>query len=141
MEDIVEVAEVEFADRLDEIRSIRFTVFVDEQEVPAEIEMDEWDERSRHVLASVAGVSIGTGRLLPDGHIGRVAVLKEWRGKGIGLVLMKELMRMGETSNMARFILSAQTHAIPFYERLGFCVLGDVYEEAGIPHVEMVLQR
>ncbi len=140
MVDTVEVAEVEFADRLDEIRSIRFTVFVDEQQVPAEIEMDEWDERSRHVLASVAGNPIGTGRLLPDGHIGRVAVLKEWRGKGIGLILMKELMRMGTASNMPRFVLSAQTHAIPFYERLGFSVLGDVYEEAGIPHVEMVLQ-
>lgn len=134
----VVVSEVSFSEHSEAIRSVRFSVFVDEQQVPAEIEMDEWDERSRHVLATVDGVAIGTGRLLPDGHIGRVAVLKPWRGRGVGLLLMETLMEIGIAAKMARFVLSAQTHAIPFYERFGFKVHGETFEEAGIPHVEMV---
>lgn len=141
MQDTVIVSEVEFSESLAEIRAVRFTVFVDEQQVPAEIEMDEWDERSKHVLATSNGVAVGTGRLLPDGHIGRVAVLAAWRGKGVGLRLMEELMRLGSAANMPRFVLSAQIQAVPFYERLGFVVKGETYEEAGIPHVEMFLVR
>lgn len=136
----VKVAEVDFNECLDEIRLVRFTVFVDEQRVPPEMEMDEWDERSRHVLATVGDRVVGTGRLLPDGHIGRVAVLQAFRGKGVGQLLMEELMRMGKSSGMTKFVLSAQTQATVFYERLGFVVCGSVYEEAGIPHVEMYYQ-
>ncbi len=141
MKDAVRVFEVEFGERAKELRAVRFTVFVEEQKVPAELEMDEWDARSRHVLAMAGEDAIGTGRLLPDGHIGRVAVLKEWRGKGVGEQLMKELMRLGELAGMRKFVLSAQVQAVPFYQRLGFSTCGDVYEEAGIPHREMVLRR
>ncbi|EDY83882.1 acetyltransferase, GNAT family [Verrucomicrobiia bacterium DG1235] len=140
MKTVFEVAEVDFKERLEAIRAVRFTVFVDEQKVPAEIEMDEWDERARHVLAISDGVAIGTGRLLPDGHIGRVAVLEAWRGKGVGLALMRKLIEMGLASEMPKLVLSAQTHATRFYERLGFEVTSEVYLEAGIEHVEMVLK-
>ncbi len=133
------VAEVGFGERLADIRSVRFTVFVDEQQVPAELEMDEWDERSRHVLATCGDRVVGTGRLLPDGHIGRVAVLREFRGRGVGCLLMKELLRIGREAGMGKFVLSAQVQAIAFYERLGFVARGERYEEAGISHVEMVL--
>lgn len=140
MSEAFEVSEVDFAQRKADVQAVRFTVFVDEQGVPAEIEMDEWDERSRHVLAVSDGVAIGTGRLLPDGHIGRVAVLKNWRGRGVGVALMETLMGMGKLSNLPELVLSAQTQASDFYERLGFIAHGGVYEEAGIEHIEMRLR-
>ncbi|MDQ8185192.1 GNAT family N-acetyltransferase [Pelagicoccus sp. SDUM812002] len=138
MDPAAKVMEVDFSKSQPEIRAVRFEVFVEEQRVPAEMEMDEWDERSRHVLAYWGGRAVGTGRLLPNGHIGRVAVLEAFRGNGVGMLLMHELMRMGETAGMARFILSSQTQASAFYERLGFSKHGGIYEEAGIPHIEMV---
>ncbi|MBC2607755.1 GNAT family N-acetyltransferase [Pelagicoccus albus] len=133
----LEIEEVDFAKWREQIRSVRFTVFVDEQKVPAEIEMDAWDDKSRHVLALAEGLPVGTGRLLPDGHIGRLAVLKEWRGKKVGLALMQRLMQMGQDANMPELILSAQTHAAEFYRRLGFVAMGKPYQEAGIEHIEM----
>lgn len=134
------VQEVDFREALAAIRKVRFTVFVDEQKVPAEIEMDEWDERSRHVLALRNGEPVGTGRLLPDGHIGRVAVLKECRGTGVGQAIMRTLMEMGRRGGMRRIELSAQLQAFGFYEQLGFRKKGDVYWEAGIEHVAMELE-
>lgn len=133
----VTVEEVEFSECLESIRSVRFTVFVDEQKVPEALEMDEWDARSRHVLATLEGRAVGTGRLLPDGHIGRVAVLRECRGLRIGQLLMEKLMKMGKESGFEKLELSAQLHAAPFYERLGFQRKGEVYLEAGIDHVFM----
>lgn len=133
------VVEVLFSERSDDIRSVRFTVFVDEQRVPAELEMDEWDDASRHVLASCGDQVVGTGRLLPDGHIGRVAVLRAYRGRGVGLLVMEKLISMGRQAGMSRFALSAQVQAAAFYERLGFTARGPSYEEAGIPHVQMRL--
>lgn len=135
----IEIAEVGFAAFLTEIRSVRFAVFVEEQGVPADLEMDEWDERSRHVLATTNGLAIGTGRLLPDGHIGRVAVLKEWRGRGVGVLMMKRMLEMGTAAGMRRIELSAQTRVVPFYEQFGFKVSGGAYFEAGIEHIKMVL--
>src|SRR2546426_12839481 len=74
---------------------IRFTVFVEEQGVPREIELDEMDERSLHALAFEDGQPVATGRLLPDGHIGRMAVLKKWRGRGIGGPVLQQLADKG----------------------------------------------
>src|SRR4051794_39153196 len=74
-----------------EAKRIRFTVFVDEQRVPANLEMDDQDAHCIHALAFADGKAIGTGRLLPDGHIGRMAVLKEWRGHGAGRALLRSL--------------------------------------------------
>jgi predicted GNAT family N-acyltransferase len=118
--------------------TIRKQVFVVEQGVPYEIELDEWDERSDHALAYDAdGRAIGTGRLLPDGHIGRMAVLREARGQGVGSAILAALIDRAGARAMKRIELSAQTHAVPFYRRHGFSAFGEEYMEAGIPHLAM----
>jgi predicted GNAT family N-acyltransferase len=117
---------------------IRMEVFVVEQNVPAELEMDNNDAACLHAVAyDAAGVAIGTGRLLPDGHIGRMAVRKAGRGTGIGGALLQGLMEQAKLRGHKRVVLGAQTHAAPFYEKHGFAVVGEEFMEAGIPHVEM----
>lgn len=117
---------------------IRFAVFVEEQQVPPAIELDEWDARSEHALArSAQGVAIGTGRLLPDGHIGRMAVLAEWRGRGVGAAILAALVERAKARGMPEVVLNAQTHARGFYARQGFAPVGPEFMEAGIPHVAM----
>jgi len=92
------------------------------------------------VLARAAdGTPVGTGRLLPDGHIGRMAVLKPWRGKGVGTAMLHELLAAARDRGHATAELSAQTHAIGFYRRFGFEVTGEEYLEAGILHRAMRL--
>jgi predicted GNAT family N-acyltransferase len=114
---------------------VRFVVFVEEQKVPAEMELDEHDAVSLHALAvDAAGTVLGTGRLLPDGHIGRMAVLRQARGAGVGSALLRALLRAARDRGEREVLLSAQTHAIPFYERFGFVVDGEEYDDAGIPH-------
>lgn len=114
---------------------IRFRVFVDEQSVPAEIELDEHDAQSMHALARLQGGEVvATGRLLPDGHIGRMAVLREWRGRGIGGELLEGLVGEARRRGLREAVLSAQSHAIAFYLLHGFRPEGAEYVEAGIPH-------
>jgi predicted GNAT family N-acyltransferase len=117
---------------------IRFQVFVREQRVPAEIELDDMDAPSLHAIAFENEKPIGTGRLLPDGHIGRMAILKEWRRRGIGAAILKALIDAAERRGDSEIALSAQLHAVEFYRTHGFEPVGDVYEEAGIPHQAMV---
>jgi predicted GNAT family N-acyltransferase len=125
-------------DLRDRATPIRFKVFVEEQKVPAEIELDDWDPQCLHALAlDDAGRVLGTGRLLPDGHVGRMAVLREARGTGTGTALLQALMQAARERGHRHVVLSAQTHAVPFYARLGFAIEGEVYDEAGIPHVDM----
>ena len=117
---------------------IRFTVFVEEQRVPVEIEWDDQDEKSVHALAySPAGQAVATGRLLPDGHIGRMAVLKDWRGKGVGGAILERLIAAARARGDTEIELFAQTHALEFYRRYGFAESGAIFEEAGIPHQAM----
>ena len=116
---------------------IRFEVFVAEQRVPADIELDEMDARCTHALAYEHGRAIATGRLLPDGHIGRMAVLKDWRGRGVGSAILAALMERARSRGDAKIELSAQVHAVPFYLAHGFQPVGPVYEEAGIAHQAM----
>lgn len=119
-------------------KSIRMEVFVVEQNVPAELEMDDNDAACLHAVAyDAAGTPIGTGRLLPDGHIGRMAVRKAARGSGIGGALLQGLMAQANLCGHKTVVLGAQTHAAPFYEKHGFAIVGDEFIEAGIPHVEM----
>lgn len=119
---------------------VRRAVFVEEQKVPAEIELDEADPLSLHALAfDRQGRVLGTGRLLPDGHIGRMAVLPPARGKGVGSALLRALMQAARQRGHREVALSAQTHAMPFYQRFGFVAEGDVYDDAGIPHRSMRL--
>ena len=117
---------------------IRFQVFVREQRVPADIELDDMDAPSLHAVAFENEKAIGTGRLLPDGHIGRMAILKEWRRRGIGAAILKALIDAAERRGDREIALSAQLHAVEFYRTHGFEPVGDVYEEAGIPHQAMV---
>ena len=123
-----------------EAKRIRVTVFVEEQGVPAELEMDDNDAASLHALAYADGRAIGTGRLLPDGHIGRMAVLKEWRGRGAGRSLLRRLIDAARQRGHREVALSAQVHALEFYRAEGFEPEGAIYEEAGIPHQAMRLR-
>ncbi|MCB9639143.1 MAG: GNAT family N-acetyltransferase [Myxococcales bacterium] len=124
----------------DPLYLIRHEVFVQEQKVPAEIEIDEWDPPSSHVLAvSEQGEPVGCGRLLPNGKIGRMAVRKPWRDRGIGRLLLEALLQQARYLQLKEVQLSAQIHATGFYERFGFVPQGPVYEEAGIPHQKMSL--
>lgn len=117
---------------------IRFEVFVDEQKVPAEIELDEMDAVSLHAVAyDSTGTPVGTGRLLPDGHIGRMAVRKVARGTGIGGQLLQGLMSRARQRGDAYVVLNAQTSAASFYVAHGFKQSGDEFMEAGIAHIEM----
>jgi len=120
-----------------EAKRIRFAVFVDEQGVPAELEMDEEDPRCTHGLAYLEGKVVGTGRLLPDGYIGRMAVLKDWRGRGAGRALLRALIDAARRRGDREVALSSQVHALGFYRAEGFQPEGPVYEEAGIPHQAM----
>jgi len=113
------------------------TVFVEEQGVPATIEMDDRDAECVHALAYVEGRAVGTGRLLPDGHIGRMAVLKESRASGVGSAILACLVEEAHRRGMKEVVLSAQTHALGFYRKHGFREVGAIFEEAGIAHQEM----
>jgi len=116
---------------------IRFTVFCEEQGVPREIELDEHDSQSIHAIAYEGTDAVGTARLLPDGHIGRMAVLKDWRGRGIGGLMLRKLMERAKARGDREIVLSAQVHAVPFYRANGFMEDGSEYLEAGIRHQEM----
>ena len=118
---------------------IRFEVFVREQRVPAELEMDAMDAQCLHALAFHGRVAVGTGRLLPDGHIGRMAVLREFRKRGIGGAMLKRLIEAARARGDREVALSAQVHALPFYRAHGFVEEGPQYEEAGIAHQAMRL--
>lgn len=114
---------------------VRFTVFVTEQGVPPELELDEFDAPSLHALAIDAdGTVLGTGRLLPDGHVGRMAVLQSARGRGIGSALLQALVEAARARGGREVVLSAQTHALGFYGRHGFVAEGETYDDAGIAH-------
>jgi len=121
------------------LRQVRETVFVMEQAVPRALEWDGIDADCEHVLAlDDKGKAIGTGRLLPDGHIGRMAVLFEWRGRGVGGTILQTLMTRASDKGVARLVLNAQVTALPVYARFGFTPVGGIFQEAGIPHQEMI---
>ncbi|MDO7896111.1 GNAT family N-acetyltransferase [Pseudomonas citrulli] len=123
-----------------EIRRIREAVFIAEQSVPPELEWDADDQGAVHFLAFEGDFPIGTARLLTEGYIGRVSVLKDWRGLKVGDALMHAVIAEAEKRGLKQQMLSAQVHATPFYERLGFAVVSEEFLEAGIPHVDMVRQ-
>ena len=119
---------------------IRKIVFVEEQAVPLELEMDEYDETATHFLLRDGDTPLATARLL-DKHglakIGRVAVLQEARGCGLGLLLMRAVLEEARRQGFTESVLDSQTYAIPFYERLGFVAEGEEFDDAGIPHYLM----
>jgi predicted GNAT family N-acyltransferase len=125
----------------EQLRAVRHAVFVEEQHVPEDLEWDEADERAYHVLAfDDEGVAIGTGRLRLDGQIGRMAVAKEWRGRGVGGAILAALLELARKEGCTVVRLHAQTHALDFYKKYGFTAVGDEFDEAGIPHRAMELR-
>jgi predicted GNAT family N-acyltransferase len=118
------------------IRSVRHAVFVLEQSVAKGLDFDGSDSACRHALAFSEDDVVGTGRML-DGHIGRIAVLKPWRGRGIGSALVQFFMDMAKQKGLDRVYLNAQLPAVSFYESLGFCKIGEVFMDAGIKHIRM----
>ena len=127
----------DYNDNKNDICKIRFEVFVDEQNVPEELEIDGLDDEAKHVLAYLDNEAIGTGRILSDGHIGRIAVLKKHRGLGIGKIMMQDLMKWAEEAKLEKLWLSSQWRAHGFYSDLGFQCEGEIYQEAGIDHIKM----
>lgn len=123
-----------------QLSAVRETVFIEEQKVPAELEWDGLDAAAQHLLAlNNNGVSIGCARLLADGSIGRMAVIKDWRKHGVGMALLKQAMKLYQQQGQMEIRLSAQTYAIGFYEKAGFKVCSAPYLDAGIWHVDMQL--
>lgn len=146
----VQASVITTAQQMEAALSVRFRVFVEEQRVPVEEEIDHYDDRPGerddvvHVLAHVGGIPVGTARLLldhaePYPHIGRVSVLAEMRGSGVGRRLMEVLHEEARNRSHRGVTLAAQLHAIPFYERLGYLARGEVFLDAGIEHREMDL--
>lgn len=122
---------------------IRKTVFIEEQQVPQELELDEEDPRAIHALATLNAQPIGTARLVDlensQAQIGRMAVLDQFRGQGIGQQILKKLMLYAREKGVTSLVLHSQVSAIPFYEKMGFIAQGPIYDEAGIPHRNMML--
>lgn len=117
---------------------LREAVFVVEQQVPPELELDEFDALSLHaVVRCPQGKVIATGRLLPDGHIGRMAVDRAWRGCGIGGELLEALVEAARERGFTEVVLNAQVAAMPFYARHGFAGFGERFMDAGILHQAM----
>lgn len=134
------VREANLANDYEALRAVRVTVFVAEQNVPLELEMDERDTACRHFLAlDDSGQAIGTGRIDLDagGKIGRVAVLAALRGRGVGTALMDALHAVAHAHGLARVWCNAQISAAPFYTKLGYRIVGERFDEAGIAHVRM----
>ena len=120
------------------VMPVRTEVFIVEQGVPEEIERDAFDAVCRHAIARDAeGRVVATGRLLPDGHIGRMAVLRAARGAGVGGAVLQALIAEAARRGLREVALNAQTHALAFYRRHGFEAVGEVFMEAGIPHRAM----
>lgn len=121
------------------LRGIRAKVFVEEQGVPPDLEWDGLDEHAYHVIAYAPDdTPIGTGRLLQDGQIGRICVLKEWRGKGVGRSVLDMLLVTANKMGYDVVKLHAQTRVLDFYLRRGFAKQGKEFMEAGIPHIAMI---
>ena len=123
------------------LQAVRHAVFVLEQGVPVDVEWDGLDDACTHLLAEDArGQPIGCARLLPDGHIGRMAVLSTWRGRGAGRALLQAALAQARAAGFQVVRLNAQVHALDFYRREGFEACGDVFDDAGIPHRAMRLE-
>lgn len=123
-----------------ELMRIRQQVFMQEQQVSADLEWDGLDANARHFLAyDDNGEAIACARLLVDGHVGRMAVLAPWRGQGVGSKLLQHVIQYAQDQGYPELFLDAQTHALQFYSRHGFIAKGDEFLDAGIPHRSMRL--
>ena len=133
------ITEVEYSDAEETLRVIRFAVFVDEQNVPPEVEMDERDPHCIHLLALIGEAPVATARvdIAHEGKVGRLAVLARHRRQGIGRALMLRCHEIAANHGLSDVWCNAQVVAVPFYESLGYAVESEVFDEAGIDHVRM----
>lgn len=129
--------EANYAHYQQHILHIREQVFIVEQKVPPELEVDKHDSLSRHVLLFSDATPVATGRLTADGHIGRVAVLTNHRHQGYGTRIILKLEQMALTAGLEHVELNAQQQALGFYERLGYKAIGEGFMDAGIEHRHM----
>jgi predicted GNAT family N-acyltransferase len=120
-----------------QLKHIRRKVFIEEQQVPESMEWDEFDSVSTHYLVTHDDTAIATARVKPDGQIGRMAVLAEFRRQGIGSRLLTFVLQNFRNHAATRLYLHAQVSAIPFYEKHGFTTCSSIFYEADIPHCEM----
>ena len=119
--------------------NVRTKVFINEQLVPPDLEWDGYDKDCWHVIArSDDGQCIGTARMLYDGHIGRMAVLPEFRKQGVGSALLNALQNIASTQGISDLFLHAQTSAVDFYRHHGYTINSGEFMDAGIPHVTMI---
>ena len=143
MKTAIHVKRISSKDELKHAFGIRMHVFVREQGVPEEIELDREDERAFHFLAVAAGKPIGTARVVlhrGSAKVGRMAVLKTYRRRRVGATLLKRAVRFAKTRGARTIFLHAQVPVIRFYEKAGFRCVGPVFDEAGIPHRKMMLR-
>jgi len=122
-----------------DIIRIRTLVFVDEQGIDSTVDFDGLDEVATHILIFSQNKAIATGRILDDGHIGRIAVLKEHRKRGVGAKVLQTLLASAEAKGFARVYLGSQIQAVDFYKKLGFTICGEIFMDAGLEHIEMEL--
>lgn len=137
--DTLQVFEADWSVDEPAIRSVRTAVFTDEQGIDESLDFDGRDHECVQVLAQLAeGGVVGTARMLPDGHVGRIAVHKAWRGRGVGTRLVECLTAVARERGLGEIHLHSQAHAAGFYTRLGYEIRGEPFMEAGIEHVLMV---
>ncbi|MGM0874664.1 MAG: GNAT family N-acetyltransferase [Bacillota bacterium] len=137
----MEVKQVMTEEQLEDAYSVRRTVFVHEQQVPEEEEIDQFEDDSSHVVLYDNNEPVGAGRVRVLDGIGkleRICVLSTSRQKGAGKLIVNKLEDVATAQGVSKLKLNAQTHAIPFYERLGYETVSDVFMDAGIPHVTMI---
>jgi len=136
---MIRIEIVKWQDKEALIRSIREAVFIGEQNVPVELEWDGLDKQCTQLLAFSGDEVVGTARMTVEGKIGRMAVLKPWRGLGVGSELLKTVIATAREASLSKVELDAQVYAIPFYQRFGFEMVSDLFMDAGIEHRKMVL--
>lgn len=123
-------------------KEVRYRVFVQEQSVPQELEWDSFDKIAYHLILYLNNKPVGTARFFTKenrSYIGRVAVLKEYRGMGYGRIIMKAIMEHAKNIGIKRIYLHSQTYIKDFYKKLGYKEIGDEFTEAGITHIEMFI--
>jgi len=129
-----------FGEAQSAIEQIRRRVFIQEQNVPEELEWDGLDETAIHLLARSGNEPVATARMLADGHIGRLAVLPDWRHQGVGRAMLERLLTIARQQRLPTVFLNAQLNAVDFYAKSGFIGQGETFMDAGIPHKRMVLE-
>lgn len=138
LQDSFNIEKVTWQTHVQQLIAVREAVFIVEQNVPVALEWDGLDETAQHLLAlSTTGEAVGCARLLGDGSVGRMAVIMPWRGLGVGAALLNSAIAYYRQQGIGVVTLSAQVHAIAFYEKFGFKVCSEVYVDAGILHRDM----